>query len=575
MSSVRRPGASRSRHLVLGVAGGAVALLGGAYAAGYAVAGDNAPREASVSGVRIGGLPREAAIQKLTAELGPALDRPVTLTAGDASKSAPARDFGLGIDYAASVERAGAGRSWNPAHIVTVLTGGGETPAAITTDQAALAASLATLTAQLDAQPVNAGITVDKTTLRRTEGKPGTVVDVAGTGQVLAAEFLKGQPVAAVVVQQEPEVTTAEADEVLAKVGRPALAAPVTVRVGKAGSFDLTPAMIATGLGFVPENGTLAPRLDPDNLGKTVAPALAKLGLKQPKDATITIANGKPKIVASVAGDGIDTGALATAVLPVLSQPTGRTVSVGTAPREAAFTTADAKKLGVEEVTGKFTTYFPGTAYRYNNIPKAARLINGTFLKPGETFSMNKTLGYRSTANGWMAGGAIDGGKVVTRMGGGISQATTTTFNAIFFAGLKDVYHKPHSLYFNRYPVGREATLDWDSVDMKFTNDSPYGVVLQAYTTGKYPNQGSITVKVWSTKVYTIKASTPVRSNYRSPGATVYDTSPGCVPQSAMSGFDVRFKRLFYKGGKLVKTEPFFWRYSTLTPVVCGKKPGA
>lgn len=79
---------------------------------------------------------------------------------------------------------------------------------------------------------------------------------------------------------------------------------------------------------------------------------------------------------------------------------------------------------------------------------------------------------------------------------------------------------------------------------------------------------------MWSTKVYTIKASTPVRSNYRSPAATVYDASPGCVPQSAMSGFDVRFNRLFYKGGKLVRTEPFFWRYSTLTPVVCGKKPG-
>ena len=76
----------------------------------------------------------------------------------------------------------------------------------------------------------------------------------------------------------------------------------------------------------------------------------------------------------------------------------------------------------MKEVTGKFTTYFPGTTYRYNNIGKAARLINGTFLKPGETFSMNKTLGKRTTAAGWMAGGAIDGGRIVERLGGGISQ---------------------------------------------------------------------------------------------------------------------------------------------------------
>ena len=38
-----------------------------------------------------------------------------------------------------------------------------------------------------------------------------------------------------------------------------------------------------------------------------------------------------------------------------------------------------------------------------NNIGKAARLINGTFLKPGETFSMNATLGKRTAAAGWMA----------------------------------------------------------------------------------------------------------------------------------------------------------------------------
>ena len=41
----------------------------------------------------------------------------------------------------------------------------------------------------------------------------------------------------------------------------------------------------------------------------------------------------------------------------------------------------------------------------------------------------------------------------------------------------------------------------------------------------------------------------------------------------AMSGFDVRYNRLFYKGKKLVKKEPFFWAYNSLTAVVCGEKP--
>ena len=42
-----------------------------------------------------------------------------------------------------------------------------------------------------------------------------------------------------------------------------------------------------------------------------------------------------------------------------------------------------------------------------------------------------------------------------------MSQSATTTFNAVFFAGLKDVQHRPHGLYIDRYPAGREATVFW------------------------------------------------------------------------------------------------------------------
>jgi vancomycin resistance protein YoaR len=562
-----------AKTVTLWIVGGALVLAGGAYAAGYALAGENTPRNASVSGVPIGGLTSDAAVAKLQFELEPRLTRPLTVTAGAERLTTTAAELGLGVDYSASVAGAGAGRSWHPAHIVTVLTGGGDQPAVVTRDAATLTAAVAALAERADTVPVNAALTVRKTAIDRTEAKPGLAVQQPQTADAVASGFLAATSIDAVVSSVEPEITTAEADEVAAGVGKAALASGITVKTGSSGSFELTPAMIAAGLTFVPADGTLQPKLNADKLVAAAAKQIKELGLKQPKNADITIANGKPKIIASVDGIGLDPAALATAATGVLAEPKGRSVTVAATVRKADFTTDDAKKLGVKQITGTFTTYFPGSAYRVNNIGKAARLINGTFLKPGETFSMNATLGKRTAAAGWMAGGGIEGGKIKTLLGGGISQATTTTFNAIFFAGLEDVYHKPHSLYFSRYPVGREATLDWQSVDMKFRNDSPYGVVLQAWTTGKVGQTGSVTVRVWSTKRYTIKASTPVRSNYRSPGATQYDDSPGCVAQSAMSGFDVRYKRLFYRDGKLIKSEPFFWRYNTLTPVVCGKKP--
>ena len=87
--------------------------------------------------------------------------------------------------------------------------------------------------------------------------------------------------------------------------------------------------------------------------------------------------------------------------------------------------------------------------------------------------------------------------------------------------------------------------------------------------------RGSITVRVWSTRTWKVKASKPVTSNYRSPGKTIYDTRASCVPQLPMSGFDVSYDRLFYRHGELVRKQKFTWSYNTLTPVVCGKKPGS
>ena len=71
---------------------------------------------------------------------------------------------------------------------------------------------------------------------------------------------------------------------------------------------------------------------------------------------------------------------------------------------------------------------------------------------------MNGIVGERTAANGFVEGFVIEGGKFKRELGGGVSQSATTTFNAMFFAGLKDVEHRPHTLYIDRYPAGREAT---------------------------------------------------------------------------------------------------------------------
>jgi hypothetical protein len=65
-------------------------------------------------------------------------------------------------------------------------------------------------------------------------------------------------------------------------------------------------------------------------------------------------------------------------------------------------------------------------------------------------------------------------------------------FNAIFFACLEDIEHRPHSLYFTRYPIGREATLGVPGPDVEFRNDTDSPVIIKTGYT-----ETSITVKMY------------------------------------------------------------------------------
>jgi hypothetical protein len=143
----------------------------------------------------------------------------------------------------------------------------------------------------------------------------------------------------------------------------------------------------------------------------------------------------------------------------------------------------------------------------------------------------------------------------------------------MFFAGLKDIFHKPHGLFIDRYPPGREATVAWPGVDLKFQNDTKYGVLVQAYIVKGTPaRKGSITVKMWSTKTYDkVVATAPIKSNFRN-GREVTDDSAKCEPSSPVPGFDVRYQRLFYKDGSVVRRENFKWTYAPTDKVTC-KKP--
>ncbi len=143
-------------------------------------------------------------------------------------------------------------------------------------------------------------------------------------------------------------------------------------------------------------------------------------------------------------------------------------------------------------LVSRFTTHHPCCATRVTNIQTLADTLDGTIIAPGEIFSLNQAIGERTEEKGFASAGTIMGGEMVNTVGGGVSQFATTLYNAVYWAGLKDIYHQPHSWQFDRYPTGIEATISWPNPDLKFQNNTEHSVIIHTSHTDT-----SITVEIW------------------------------------------------------------------------------
>jgi vancomycin resistance protein YoaR len=153
-------------------------------------------------------------------------------------------------------------------------------------------------------------------------------------------------------------------------------------------------------------------------------------------------------------------------------------------------TAAGAK--GVTSLIGTFTTRYEPGQPRVQNIRQMARTVDETVIAPGGQFSLNGIVGPRTTAGGYVKAPFIADGKIVPSIGGGVSQFSTTMYNAAYVAGLKIDTHQPHSFYISRYPPGREATLNFPDIDLKWTNDTDVPVFVRTFS-----DDTSVTVSLY------------------------------------------------------------------------------
>ncbi|WP_114422931.1 VanW family protein [Nocardioides houyundeii] len=554
---------------------GLLVLVLGGYAVAHQLAGDKVPRGATVSGIKIGGHSPEKAAKVLERGLAERAAAPIELVVDGKPRSVTPEQAGLSVDYRSSVADAGGEDSWSPGRLWDYFTGGDDRDAVVVVDEGAMSALLDQVDSEAGRPAKEGAVMFKGGEVKTRNARTGLSLDRDAAREALETAYL-GEPAqaSADLVETEPEIDEADVQQALTSFANQAVSEPVTLTF-EGRSVRLAPADYTPALSLVPQDGALVPQLDAEALADVVDGAVADKG--GPVDATVELVNGQPTVIPDKPGASFDQGQIDAAFLDLVAAPTGqRTLAVDSTVAEAEFKTADAEALQIKEKVSSFTTYFPYAEYRNVNLGRAAELIDGTVLKPGETFSLNDTVGERTRENGFTEGFVISDGIFKEDLGGGVSQMATTVFNAMFFAGLEDVEHKPHSFYIDRYPVGREATVAWGAVDLRFRNNTDHGVLIDAKVSPSSPSsQGSVTVSMWSTKVWDITSSTSERYNFTPAQTRTLDTED-CYPNSGYGGFDVDVKRIFHTPGskKVARTETFSTTYTPSDSVVCTPPAG-
>jgi vancomycin resistance protein YoaR len=472
---------------------------------GLRSAGDHSrtARGTSIAGLQAGELDR-AALLSLMQEAVAQAPSAVRVVLGNKTVTVPLRDVGLTVDVRATVERALSASSSGSRF---GLFGGGRGKSVVPvlmTDVSRLKALVARL-AKVGNVPESHG------QLAYAGGELTAVMPQSGQG--VAADLIAERLQAAIQMLPTPArvtvpVTTTAAHVTSDQFGRVADRARAQIRVGT---------IVASGTRRTTvEGAALAPFLTVTSEGSAAGHPIAlglaasvRAGLASEVAAALSADAVEPKVEAPPAsallttqgsvtwrprpiatrlvtagrpGQRVTPDAVLAALTSGLRQPEPQSPVVLLADAIAPHS-SDASVRSVNALLGTFTTPYACCQPRVTNIRLIARTVDGTLIAPGQSFSLNDIVGRRTKAKGYVEAPFILDGELSSDVGGGVSQFATTTLNAAFFAGLRLDRHQPHSFYISRYPAGREATVNYPSIDLRWTNTTSAPVLVRASTT--------------------------------------------------------------------------------------------
>ncbi|GII55756.1 vanomycin resistance protein VanB [Planotetraspora thailandica] len=515
----------------------------------------------TVLGVEIGGLSPSDAVLNLREKLYGRTHAPVVVMQGSERIAVNPDDAGLRFDAEATVRQAPTGFP-SPLEVWRAFTGGTQLEPVITVDQVKLEAAVARDVGESLEDPAReGGVRFDGTTPVPVYPHAGYTIDKTVVGRDIQRAYLTPDiTVRATTVKNTPQVGR-DAVQRAVVWAKHAVASPITLTEGGK-AVELPPIVLASHLTFVPEGHSLRPKFEAAEIAPGIERRLIEPGAAA-RSATFTIEDDRPVLVHAREGRRLDTGRMATDMIAALGGGS-RTVPVSLLDAPPVVTDQDAVDLGVKEKIGEFTTSYPCCVPRTANIQAATRVVNYQLVRPGQTFSFNELVGRRDAAEGY--GGGYTSTMIRGQAGSdvaGMSQVATTIFNAMVRAGLDDIDRTPSEVYMPQYPEGMDAAVSYPAPDLKWKNETPYGVLIHATATDT-----AVTVELWSTKRYDVEIRGPVKTAVTQ-AAPIAGTGPQCVPSSGQPGFTAEVTRTLRRDGKVEAKQSFKTVYRPQPAVTC------
>src|SRR5207244_2973877 len=191
--------------------------------------------------------------------------------------------------------------------------------------------------------------------------------------------------------------------------------------------------------------------------------------------------------------------------------------------QQPARSASDLKAMGVTGLVSSYETFYGGVPNRIHNVQVVSHLVDNQLIPPGKEWSFNGATGARTADKGFLEAPVIINGELQTGLGGGVCQVSTPVFNAAYDAGLKITERTNHALYISHYPLGRDATVDYPSVDLRFVNDTGHWLLLRTFV-----GSSSLVVSLYGTPTHrrVVTETAPLEAVGAPPVQPVPDPTP-------------------------------------------------